>query len=413
VRLQLMRAVSLALALAALALGFPTVAGADEVVLRGNYWRDRNTRVIQPEVDITKDLSTGTTIGAHYLLDAITSASLAAGVIQDHPFTELRNEVGVSIGQRIGPTQHTVSYSYSSESDYWAHTLSVASNFDFFQKNSTLGLVTSYGSDVIALRQSPTVYVKLGGLQTFGFIASWTQVLSRTMLGMIEYDATVSGFGSAKGGVTGSPDATTGFQSNAYRAVNLGGAPARESVPFQRVRQSFSAALHILFPTHGVLVPYVAIRPSYRYYFDDWSVHASTVELRTFLPVGPVEFRVTGRYYTQTAASFYDDDGGVPNYTGSAAHGLPCTHCDAGVSHGANALFYTADPKLSAFSSMFIELRLAIRLEPIVRLSARPIPRWLALGRVEVSYGHYFNDRYAYTTFGGADVAGLTLAFPL
>jgi hypothetical protein len=413
VRLQLMRVVAFALALAAFVLG--SVAHADEVVLRGNYWRDRNTRVIQPEVDISKDLSTGTTIGAHYLLDAITSASLAAGVIQDHPFTELRNEVGVSVGQRIGPTQHTVSYSYSSESDYWAHTLSVASTFDFFQKNSQLGLVTSYGSDVIALRQSPTVYVKLGGLQTFGFIASWTQVLSRTMLGVLEYDLSVAGFGSSKGLITGSPDASTGFQSNAYRAVQVGGAAERESVPFQRVRQSFAAALHIMFPTGGVLVPYVAIRPSYRYYFDDWSVKASTVELRTFLPVGPVEFRVTGRYYTQGHASFYADNGsdGAPAYVGTAAQGLPCAGCYAGSSHGANKLYYTADPKLSTFSSMFVELRLALRLEPIMRLSSHPIPRWLALGRVEISYGHYFNDRYAYATFGGADVAGLTLAFPL
>jgi hypothetical protein len=390
-------------------------ARADEVVLRGNYYRDRNTRVIQPEVDITKDLPTGTTIGAHYLLDTITSASQAAGVILDHPFTELRNEVGASVGQRIGPSMNTVSYSYSSESDYWAHTLSVASTIDFFQKNSTLGLVTTYGSDVVALRQAPSVYVKVGGLQTFGFIASWSQVLSRTVLGVVEYDLNVSGFGSSKGLVTGSPDASTGFQSNVYRSVNLSGAPARESVPFQRVRQSFAAALHFIVPLYGRLVPYVAFRPSYRYYFDDWAVKAHTVELRTFVPVGPVEFRLSGRYYTQTQASFYASDGDVggPNYTGDAAKGLPCTSCYASVSHKAGALFYTADPKLSAFSSMFVELRLALKLAPIFRFSAHAIPRWLAEGRAEISYGHYFNDRYAYSTFGSAEVAGLTLAFPL
>ncbi len=388
-------------------------ARADEVVLRGNYWRDRNTRVIQPEVDIGKELRTGTTVGAHYLLDAITSASVAAGVVRDQPFTELRNEVGFRLGQRLGPTQHTVAYSYSSESDYWAHTLSIASSFDLFDKSSTLGLVTTYGSDETALRQSPTVYVRLGGLQRFGFIASWTQVLAPTALLVLAYDLEVAGFGAEKGKITGSPTADTGFQANAYRAVVLGGSPAREAVPFQRVRQSASAALHWLFPTGGRLVPYVAFRPSYRFYADDWSVRAHTVELRTFLPVGPVELRLTGRYYGQGAASFFREEGGRPSYTGDAARGLPCTGCYADASHGPDQLFFTADPKLSAFSSFFVELQVQLKLRWLQRLSSHPIPRWLSGGRVEVSYGHYFNDRLAETTFGGAEVAGLTIAFPL
>ena len=388
-------------------------ARADELVLRGNYWRDRNTRVIQPEADISKELKTGTTVGAHYLLDAITSASLAAGVVRDQPFTELRNEVGFRLGQRLGPTRHTVSYSYSSESDYWAHSLSIASSFDFFQKNSTLGLVTSYGSDEVALRQAPTVYVRLGGLQTFGFIGSWSQVLSKTALLLLEYDLSVVGFGSAKGKLTGSPNAETGFQANAYRTVNLGGSPSREEVPFQRVKQSFVATFHLIFPTGERVVPYIAFRPSYRYYGDDWGVRAHSIELRTFLPIGPVEFRLTGRYYTQAQASFYSDEGGKPAYSGNAARGLACGTCTADSSRAADRLFFTGDPKLSSFSSAFVELRLLLKLEPLLQHTKHPLPRWLAEGRIELSYGHYFNDRYAETTFGGADLAGLSLAFPL
>jgi hypothetical protein len=409
VRLQLTRLLALG-ALLACAAG---TTRADELVLRGNYWRDRNTRVLQPEIDIGKELPSGTTIGAHYLLDAITSASVAAGVVRDQPFTELRNEVGFRLGQRLGPTRHSVSYSYSSESDYWAHTLSIASAFDFFQKNSTLGLVTTYGSDDVALRQAPTVYVRLGGLQTFGFIASWSQVLSRLALLSLEYDLNVVGFGSEKGKITGSPTANTGFQSNAYRAVNLGGSPARESVPLQRVRQSISAAFHLILPTGGRLMPYIAFRPSYRYYLDDWNVRAHSVELRTYVPIGPTELRLTGRFYTQQQAIFYSDVDGKPAYLGDASRGLPCTTCYAESSHGPDQLFFTADPKLSAFSSAFVELRLLVRLAPLLRWSSHPIPRFLAGGRVELSYGHYFNDRYAETTFGGAEVAALTLAFPL
>ena len=412
--MQLSRTGSLEVRILALCmLLVPGLVRADELVLRGNYWRDRNTRVIQPEVDLSKETSTGTTVGAHYLLDTITSASIAAGVVRDQPFTELRNEVGFRLGQRLGPTQHTVSYSYSAESDYWAHTLSIASTFDFFQKNSTLGLVTSYGADTIALRQAPTVYVRLGGLQTFGAIASWTQVLSKTAVLLLEYDLNVLGFGAKKGRVTGGPDADTGFQANAYRAVNLGGSPSRESVPYQRIRQAFSLASHVIFPTGGRVVPYVAFRPSYRYYLDDWHVRAHAVELRTSLPLGPTELRLTGRWYGQTRATFYHDEGGKPGYSGTASRGLPCDTCVAESSRGPDRLFFTADPKLSAFSSMFLELRLLVKLEALQRLSSRPLPRFLSAGRVELSYGHYFNDRYAETAFGDANVGAVTFVFPL
>ena len=403
----------LQLALSVAALLLCGAARGDEVTIRGNYWRDRNTRIVQPEIDVGKELPSGTTVGAHYLLDTITSASVAAGVIRDKPFTELRNEVGFRLGRRIGPTQHTVAYSYSSESDYWAHTLSVASSFDFFQKNSTLGLVTTYGADTIAQRQGATVYNRLGGLQTFGFIASWTQVVSKYALLVGEYDLAVQGFGSSKGKVTGEPDANTGFQSNAYRSVVLGGSPAREVVPFQRIRQAFSGALHVTIPTGVKLSPYLGLRPSYRYYSDDWSIHASAVELRTYVPIGPVELRVTGRWYSQTGASFYTEIDGAPDYEGAATRGLPCTGCRSRASHGATRLYYTADPKLSPFTAVFLEVRALLKLEPIFRGVRHAVPRWLGEGLVEVTYGHYFNDRLPRKTFGDANLASLALTLPL
>ena len=381
-------------------------------MLRGNYWRDRNTRVIQPEADLTKDTSTGTTVGAHYLLDTITSASIAAGVVRDQPFTELRNEVGFRLGQRLGPTQHNISYAYSSESDYWAHSLSIASTFDLFQKNSTLGLVTSYGSDTIAQRQGATIYNRLGGLQTFGFIATWTQVLAKTALLTLEYDLGVIGFGSEKGKVTGAPNAETGFQSNAYRSVLLGGSPARDTLPFQRIRQSFSGAAYITVPIASRIVPYLAFRPSYRFYLDDWGLRAHTVELRTHLAIGPTELRLSGRFYTQSKASFIASDGsGNPDYNGAAARGLPCITCTSAAFQ--TALLFSADPKLSAFSSAFVELRLLVNLSPIQKWTTRKLPRWLSQGRVEISYGHYFTEKLPRTTFGDADLVGLSFAFPL
>jgi hypothetical protein len=387
----------------------PASDGPGEVVFRGNYWRDRNTRVLQPEADFQKELPTGTLIGGHYLLDTITSASANAGAMRDQPFTELRHEVGFRLGQRAGPALMTAAYSYSSESDYWAHLISVGTSVDLFQHNTTLALSMSYGLDDVALRMGPTVYNPLGGLQTFNVQAGWSQILTPTLLFNLSYELGVIGFGSEKGSLTGSPNRFTGFQSNPYRMVSLGGQQVREVTPFQRIRQAAALAMHWAIPTGGRIVPFIGFRPAFRFYWDDWSVMSFTPELRTYVPIGPVEVRVTGRYYQQTEASFWSDVAGQPSYPDG--HGRPCRACVADSSKG--TLFYTGDPKLSPFSSMYLELRLLVRLSGIARARKLPLAKWLGAGTVDLSYGHYFNDRYAHAAFGDADVAALSFAFPL
>ena len=382
------------LACALVAVAFST-ARADELAIRGNYYRDRNTRVIQPEAVLTKSLPTGTLVGAHYLLDAITSASIAAGVLRDEPFTELRNEVGATVGQRFGRGLVAAAYSYSSESDYWAHLVSLSGAIDLFKKNTTLGVSLAYGHDNVGQRMGPTSFQVVGTLDTFNIIGTWTQVLTKYLLGTLEYDLGVNGFGTRD----------NGYQANPYRTVNLGGAASHEKLPFQRIRQSAQASLHLIVPTHARVTPYVAFRPSYRGYWDDWSVYGHTVELRTYVPIGPVEARLTGRYYTQSAASFVSvGTDGVPFYPGNAGKG--CAHCLAEQSRGQQ--FLTSDPKLTAADTFFLEARLLISLRGLRRLSP-----WLAGGTVELSYGHLFNDRYLHTAYGDAEIAALQFSFPL
>jgi Protein of unknown function (DUF3570) len=388
-------------------------AAADEtnqVTVRGNYWRDRNTRVLQPEATLSKELSSGTILTAHYLLDAITSASQASGANRDQPFTEMRNEAGFGVGQRAGRALVTFGYSYSSEADYWAHTITAGTTVDLWQKNTTLSLAMAWGINTVARRTGSNTFVTLGGLQTWTAIASWTQVLGQHMLGIVEYDISVLGFGDQIGHLTGAPNMDTGLQANPYRMVNLAGAATYEQVPFQRIRQSAQATLHGIIPTRNRITPYVALRPSYRFYWDDWGLLAHTVELRGYLPVGPVELRLGGRYYNQNAAVFSNLINGAPGYTTAMPMGKKCGSCFSSSSTG---LYFTSDPKLYAWDAFYLDVRLAISLRGLERFRRLPLHDWLAGGLIELSYGHWFNGKVARMAYGNADLAGLSLSFPL
>jgi hypothetical protein len=372
----------------------------DTITFRGNYWRDRNTRVVQPAVDLRRQLSTGTQISAHYLLDAITSASVAAGVLRDQPFTELRNEAGFSIGQGIGPVLLTGSYSYSSESDYWSHFADLGMLLSLFHNTTILSASIGYANDRVALRMGPTLYNPVGGLQTVRAVTTLTQILTRTLQLTATYEIGVLGFGT--------PD--NGWQANVYRTVNLGGAPARELVPYQRIRQAAAAALFWYVPVPSRIMPYLVFRPSYRLYWDDWGLVSHTPELRMYVPMGAFEWRVTGRWYTQNHVTFWSDDGVRPSYP-TGVQGLHCTSCTLASSR--SGLWYTADPKLGDMTSEFFELGLLAKLRAVRAWKWLPGHDWLSDGIIQLSYGHYFNGGFAHTAFGDAEVAGLTMEWPL
>jgi hypothetical protein len=370
-----------------------------DVVLRGNYWRDRNTRVLSPEAIISKEFGKGTVVGANYLLDAITSASASAGAALDHPFTELRNEFGVMVGQRVGPALIQGRYSYSTESDYWAHTASLGAVFDLFRHNTQLGFSLAYGNDTVGQRNGPTGFIVRGGLERVSLIASWTQTLTRTLLLDVSFDFAQHGFGTQD----------NGFQSNPYRSATVAGAPQREQTPFIRDKFSLAGVLYWVLPTGNRIMPFIGFRPGVRFYYDDWDVKSITAELRTHIPVGPVEFRVTGRYMKQTGASFWRDTlslngihDNVPNYTMPVG----CPSCLT--ARQQSGQYFTSDPKLSPFEDVLLDVRLLVKLRFLNRLSS-----WLGGGILELSYGHLFNDKWAHTQWGDADLAGLAFAFPL
>src|SRR5262245_26894937 len=105
----------------------------DYVSVRGAYYREASTRVIQPMVEVVRESPSGLDVGAHFLIDAITSASAAAGTTIDNVFTEIRDEVGLRVRKRWARSDATLSYKYSSESDYWAHGIGASFGQRFWE----------------------------------------------------------------------------------------------------------------------------------------------------------------------------------------------------------------------------------------------------------------------------------------
>ena len=101
------------------------VRADDHITVRGAYFREASTRVIQPVVEISKDLPSGFDVTAHYLLDAITSASVAAGTVGRHDLHRdaQRGRAGAWARPGIAGAP-SLGYQYSAESDYWSHGVS-------------------------------------------------------------------------------------------------------------------------------------------------------------------------------------------------------------------------------------------------------------------------------------------------
>src|SRR5688500_11810240 len=138
-----------------LVIATSAVVHADGVVsARGVYYKEKATRVVQPMLDGMFEVGARGLVNAHFLVDAITSASQSAGAENAEPFTENRVEGGIGYthlvddvldGMRVGGTAR-----YSSESDYKSFTATARAEVDLAEKNTTLGLGLGYGRDEIS-----------------------------------------------------------------------------------------------------------------------------------------------------------------------------------------------------------------------------------------------------------------------
>lgn len=333
------------LQLVAAALLVSSTAFADgDLTIRGVYYKEKSTRVMQPVLDGMFEVGARGLVTAHLLADAITSASAGSGAVAAKPFDELRYEAGLGYTQELdGPSGSIIDRlrlggegRFSDESDYRSIFVSGRAEADLAQKNATVGIGGSVSADKAdaAGSQSP-----LGGimlmckgdasatstscpLDIYAGFATVSQILGKNTVAGANYDIAY----------------LDGYQSNPYRQVRVPvlGTLVPERHPYTRLRQSIAGSVRQY--VERTQTTFIA---AYRYYWDDWSIHAHTPELRIVQEVGMhADASVRYRYYRQTAAYFFRDV-----YPDPATLDKP---------------YVTDDPKMSAFDGHILEAKLGV-----------------------------------------------------
>ncbi|MCA9582284.1 MAG: DUF3570 domain-containing protein, partial [Myxococcales bacterium] len=363
-------------ALPLLLLSWTSTVGADpssgtwtgEVEARGNYYWETSTRVVAPEVRARIESPEGTRVRGRYLLDAITSASVAAGAITDVGFTEVRHDATLGVGREfdLGDVQLDLDLSgrMSFEPDYRSTSGTLLSSLWLFQRATQLSLGgTVLHDDIRGLLRSGNTTTNIGEVGTLNSVvlnAGVHQILTPIMSLGLGYDLGI----------------LSGYLSNPYRSVSLGMAPVAERHPSDRLRHTLHAryAVH-LAPTR------TSLHAILRGYVDSWDILAITPEARVYQEIeGALLLRLSYRYYAQSKAFFQQS------------------------TYAPTDPFYTADPKMTAFDAHQVGARAEI---PLVFLGKSALD-FAAGASLDFSFEFLWRDN----AFGNAVIAQSGIVAP-
>jgi hypothetical protein len=298
------------------------------------------TQVINPFVNVHQDLgdawgtldlllgydtiSGASPTGGYPSIDVTTSASghtSAGGSIPLATYNDQRKSIGLAWGRKFGSHLPSIDVSYSKENDYTARSFGLSDAWTFAGGRGTLHAGVSIASDLVAPVTNKLELPK----KEQGYALGWTWILDERDL----FD------------ISASLMKLSGYLDDPYKIVPVG-TPSNfvempDRRPDSRQRRAVVGKYGHYYLWGG------ALKATYRFYWDDWSVKAHTLELvydhrlnEDWL-VSP-----TVRLYTQTAASFWGNTFAVKQE------------------------FMSADYRLAAFSSILGGLAVTHKLSPAV-----------------------------------------------
>jgi hypothetical protein len=296
------------------------------------------TQVINPLVNVHEDLgdawgtldlllaydsiSGASPTGGYPSVDVTTSASghtIAGGSIPQASYNDRRKSVGLAWGRKIGSNLPSIDVSYAKENDYTARSVGFSDAWTFAGGRGTLHGGVNFSSDIVA---PVTNNLQLPKKQQ-GFALGGTWILGERDL--LDVSASLM--------------KQSGYLDDPYKIVPVG-TPGNfveipEHRPDTRQRRAIVGKYGHYFLWGG------ALKATYRYYWDDWSLRAHTLELQYDHRLNE-DWLVspTVRLYTQSAASFWSN------------------------TLAAKQEFMSADYRLAAFSSILGGITVTHKMSP-------------------------------------------------
>ncbi len=337
--------------------------GGDQMGFTTYYFSDSGENsVITTSFNLAKKLLQQTVFLIDVELDNVTVPAVTAvtGATRpqrrkSEPFEKSRGQVIVGVEQGFGQDLTVAGNFYrSQEVDYTSNSAIGTVSTELFDKNTTVTVRGQYNSDKVGkITDAGDLINKKKNTYTGALTVS--QLLSPTTVLDVGYDFVH----------------IQGYQSDPYRMVkvfDLNGvsSTADELHPAKRTRHAGSGKISQLIPSIRA-----SIIGSYRYYFDSWSVHSHTAELKlNKYIVNDLVFGVDYRYYAQTAAYFYREKYVGPEFQSTALR--------------------TADYKLKGFGSNNFGFSLTFLLRGLAK--SNPDLEFLQNSSIELMYFRYFND---------------------
>lgn len=273
---------------AVLLLSAPVAAAQERAPVtadaRGSIYRDSDRTTILTTTVAAAGTAGRTTVGARYLLDAISSASVDVVSAATTRFTEKRHEAAGNLAFGDGTRGLAAGYIYSTEPDWDSHNVSFGGTHDFLRHDLTLGAGWSGVWNHVGRTNDPGFSRRL---TVHAGNATATVVLSpRSLTHVALWIARADG-----------------YQASPYRFVRVGGAGSGlafpETHPQTRLRAALSARYHRHVGADS------AVQTHARAYGDDWGVRSVTAGGEILIGFGEITLGVGGRGYGQGPAAFY------------------------------------------------------------------------------------------------------------
>jgi Protein of unknown function (DUF3570) len=278
--------------------------GQSSIDTRFLFYKESNgrTQVLDPVVLLHHDLGTLGQLDLQLAYDSISGASPSGGYptsdmttsasgktstngsVPQVDYKDTRKSVSLSYGRKFGAHLPTVDLSYSKENDYTARSFGISDAWTTAEGRGTLHLGVSFASDIVAPVTNHLQFPK----RENGYALGWTWILDERTL----FD------------VSASLQKNTGDLDDPYKIVPLGPFGTTLTLPDHRPDSRNRWALFAKFGHYYLWDG--ALKVSYRYYWDDWSVKAHTLDVLYDQKLDSdwiVSPRI--RLYTQSGASFY------------------------------------------------------------------------------------------------------------